>query len=693
MRQALRSAVAVGRRGLIEPLDVGANAQADGSRASFLAAAILILTLGFVLVDVRLAAVHPDYVAPMSGYACLAVAYALSRTRWHRIGAVLVIAMFPAVAFLIALTSGRVEALQFLVLSPALAALLSSVRGVAVVTLANALGLALLPYFVPHESRLASNVELLTLNLDAGALAALFLVYRTHSERTRQRELSAQAERLRLALEAAQMGTWDLLLGEPRFGADARSRAILGLESERAPQHAEAYLERVHPEDREQVQREVRRLLTGELASFHMELRLLLPKQEARWCEVSGQVVQQGEDGRPLRVIGTLLDVTRGRELELQLRQAQKMEAVGRLAGGIAHDFNNLLTVILGNAELLARKCPEQAREVRPITAAAQSASTLTRQLLAFSRRSVLRPRAVDLNAAVQSSAEMLRRLIGEDVRVSLALDVALWRVRADPAQVQEVLLNLATNARDAMPHGGSLRIETRNVSRDEPRAGALRSAPAGDFALLAVADDGTGMTDDVRARIFEPFFTTKEVGRGTGLGLSMVFGIITQLGGAVDVDSAPGEGARFRLFFPRAEGDVAPDSHRERRAGGGTERLLIVEDEQSVREVCVRALRAGGYDVRVAESAQQARELLRSEGPPELAILDLVLPGERGTEFARELRRLHPSVSVLFVTGYAPEEVTQELAAPVLKKPFLPAELLAEVRAVLDLRRARQRA
>jgi signal transduction histidine kinase len=377
------------------------------------------------------------------------------------------------------------------------------------------------------------------------------------------------------------------------------------------------------------------------------------------------------------------------RGLEEQLRQSQKMEAVGRLAGGIAHDFNNLLMVIMGHGELLRRGLPPEdprLRKVQHIMGASERAARLVRQLLAFSRKQVLEPQVLDLNALVADTARMLRPLLGEDVKVVTRLDPALGRARVDPAQVDQVLMNLAVNARDAMPRGGTLTLETANV--DSPAAGAV--AP-GRYVCLTVRDTGHGMDEKTRAQAFEPFFTTKGGSGGTGLGLSMVYGIVQQSGGHVSLESEPGRGSSFRILLPRVSGAGAPAEPAAARAlPASGETVLVVEDEPSLRSLACEMLEAHGYCALGAGSGEEALGLaVRHAGPIHLLLTDVVMPGLAGPALAERFAVIRPHARVLFMSGYAGDDLArrglEDDAAPVLTKPFTADLLGRRVREALE--------
>jgi signal transduction histidine kinase len=386
-------------------------------------------------------------------------------------------------------------------------------------------------------------------------------------------------------------------------------------------------------------------------------------------------------------------------ERESELRQSQKMEAIGRLAGGVAHDFNNLLTAISGYAELLLAELPagdpkhEFADE---IARAAERAAALTHQLLVFSRRQVLVPEVLDLNAVVGEMDKMLRRLIGEDVELDTALSPTLGQVRADRGQLEQVLLNLAVNARDAMPRGGRLTIETANVQALRSAAEPGVSLAPGAYVRLCVADTGQGMSPATQARVFEPFFTTKEPGRGTGLGLATVYGIVKQSEGHIAVDSEAGRGTAFRIYLPMVAAR-APDLDRPSRLRGmptGAETILLVEDEAAVRALTRTVLDSSGYTVLEASRPEEALRLSDEHaGPIHLLLTDVVLPGMSGRAISEQLTRRRPGVPVLYMSGYADHAIVRagvfEPDVALLRKPFTPATLAQKVRQILDARRA----
>jgi two-component system cell cycle sensor histidine kinase/response regulator CckA len=412
------------------------------------------------------------------------------------------------------------------------------------------------------------------------------------------------------------------------------------------------------------------------------------------WIVENVSLLGSEDDGEEI-LLGTVFDMTDRRRLEEQLLQSQKMEAVGRLAGGIAHDFNNLLTAVAGYSELLLRELPEgdplreSAEEIRQ---AGNRAAALTQQLLAFSRRQVLEPRVLDLNAVITGMERMLRRVIGEDVELMTALDPELWRARADPGQIEQAILNLVVNARDAMPRGGRLTLETANVELDEKFAGHYATIHPGPHVMLAVSDTGVGMDADLQARLFEPFFTTKEHGKGTGLGLSTTYGIVKQSGGSIWVYSEPGHGTTFKIYLPRCEEPLedraVPPPARE--AAPGTETVLLVEDEPEVRRLVEKLLRLKGYRVLSAASPAEAVTISkRHEAAIELLLTDVIMPGMNGRELSRVLAANRPRMRVLYMSGYTDAAMSQQGILPpgtaFLSKPFTPEALSRKVRDVLD--------
>ena len=439
---------------------------------------------------------------------------------------------------------------------------------------------------------------------------------------------------------------------------------------------------------------------TGKVA---YQSRLVSRGETEFWIELYAFPLRDQETGAVTGVIEYSRDITEIkatenalRQRDEQLRQASKMEAVGRLAGGVAHDFNNILTVILGECELLRQQLPEKdpmVEEVRGIMEAARRAASLTQHLLAFSRKQVLRPQPIDINTVVGDMDRMLRRVLGEDIDLVTILRPGLSTVEVDPNQLEQVILNLAANARDAMPRGGSLTIETANVDLDEDYIQQHVDTLPGPHVMLAISDTGVGLDEEAKSHMFEPFFTTKEVGRGTGLGLSMVYGIIKQSRGHIWVYSEPGQGTTFRIYFPRVDrppqGLTEPPALRE-MAPGGTETILLVEDEEEVRKVVCRMLEKAGYRILAAADPKEALRLSRDyQAPIHLLFTDVVMPGMSGRELANRILAQRPQAKILFTSGYTENAILHhgvlDQGISFINKPFKYNILVKKVREVLD--------
>ncbi len=532
----------------------------------------------------------------------------------------------------------------------------------------------------------------------AGNVIGLVGIARDVTERKQAEEAVRQSEELlRQAVRVANLGIFDHDQLTDTIYWSPEQRAIFGWVEERTSTLSD-FVAMLHPEDRERIAAAIRRAHdpAGD-GVFSVEQRVIRSDGEVRWLVTRSQTFFEGEGEarRPVRTVGAVYDATEWKRLEEQFRQAQKMEAVGQLAGGVAHDFNNLLTVINGLSELAFHQLrrDDPARElIAEALQAGERAAALTRQLLAFSRKQVLQPQVVDVNVALGGLSKMLLRLLGEDIGLRLEADAALGLVKVDPGQFEQAVINLAVNARDAMPGGGRLTVATRNAELGEGCAGRHPDARPGRYVLVAVSDTGHGMDAATRARIFEPFFTTKGPGRGTGLGLAMVYGFVKQSGGHVEVESEVGRGTTFKVYLPRSD-ETAPSglpAPGPLTLPGGRETILLVEDQDAVRAFARHVLLAGGYTVLEARDGEEAlRVAQQCPGPIDLLVTDVMMPRMSGPHLAEQLARDRPGLRVLFVSGYADEALTRcgvtEAGPAFLAKPFNPAGLARKVRAVLD--------
>jgi two-component system, cell cycle sensor histidine kinase and response regulator CckA len=524
---------------------------------------------------------------------------------------------------------------------------------------------------------------------DLALVERLTRLYALAVERLRHEAVvRASVAALEEAQRIAHCGSWDLDLTTREVHWSAEMCRIFGLPPDTPMTYRKAQT-LIAAEDFLAAGEALRRpVATGKI--YSAEHRVTRADGSQRVVHVEGELVCD-RTGSPVRVAGTAHDITEYRRLEEQFRQSQKMEAIGRLAGGVAHDFNNLLTVINGYGELVLDNLGERdplrayAQEIRT---AGDRAADLTRQLLAFSRRQLLQPQVLQLNTAIAQIENMLRRLLGEDVALQVSLDPELGRVRVDPGQVEQVVVNLAVNARDAMPNGGRLCIETANVQLDEDYTRKRAGVQPGPYVMLAVSDSGSGMDAETQRHIFEPFFTTKPKGQGTGLGLSTVYGIVKQSGGEVRFYSEAGRGTTFKVYLPRVDVPEERVPEAALPAPGAGQTILVVEDEDAVRSLTCTILESAGYTTLAAANAEEALEIDGNAGALHLMVTDVVMPGRSGRELALRMVELRPALPVLYVSGYTGNAVVQhgvqDDGIHFLQKPFSPRALLTAVAAIL---------
>jgi PAS domain S-box-containing protein len=531
-----------------------------------------------------------------------------------------------------------------------------------------------------------------------GMLVLAFLLWeRIHKEKALRQDLASKAnmeqalrhseERLSLIARATHDVVWEWEVEHDRVEWSDALYSTFGYHPAEVRSETSWWFERIHPDDRGRVRASFEKCLRGSDNYWSSDYRF--QRGDGSYAPVFDRAfISRDGTGRAVRATGAKADFTDHQALEEQLRQAQRLESLGRLAGGVAHDFNNLLTVIHGNASLLLeryRRGSMEHEEVSEIQRAADRASELTRQLLAFSRKQVLQPRTLNLTRNVRDMERMFRRLIGEDIHLVTDLDPDLWNVRADPGQIEQVVLNLVINARDALRSDGSLIVRSRNLTVKEPFSptGSF-TIPAGEYVALYVVDDGSGIPPHVLPHIFDPFFTTKPMGVGTGLGLATVYGIVKQTNGYVWAGSEVGVGTTMHILLPRSATDVteatpgAPTTNGARSTGT----VLIVEDEAAVRDLAARVLRRSGFGVLEAAHGADALRLIGDRRVNvDLVLCDVVMPGMTGTELAEKIRTRAPQTKIIFMSGYTEDEIIRRglLTSQVafIEKPFSPAQLL----------------
>ena len=508
-------------------------------------------------------------------------------------------------------------------------------------------------------THLDTSMATSSITLPDGAIGALAMVRDVSRERRMEAELRETNERLELALAVGQMGTWEWTVGTTLANGSRQLREILGLDASVQLTDPEKFYATVHPDDITALRASFDAYISaGANGQFVNNFRILRPDGTVRWVRSAGGSVTTPAGEK--RILGTLVDFTESRALEQQLQQAQQLESIGRLAGGVAHDFNNLLTAILACVTIAEMaNAPELAEEVSVIRTAAERGADLTRQLLAFARKQVIELTTLDLNTIIRNLAGVLRRLVGEDVILDLVLADELWATRAGASQLEQVIVNLAVNARDAMPKGGPLRIATSNVTVEGSHE-AIAIRP-GEYVVLTVTDRGTGIDARSLPHVFEPFYTTKHT--GTGLGLASSYGIVQQLGGDIRVQSELGVGTTFTVYFPRERSAVqtvsaAPAIPSTRRASST---VLLVEDDELLRRVIARGLVESGYQILVAGDGEEALAVAsRHDGPIDVVVTDVVMPKLSGRELAAQMRAIRPSTKVLYTSGYSDQIIAR---------------------------------
>jgi two-component system, cell cycle sensor histidine kinase and response regulator CckA len=509
-----------------------------------------------------------------------------------------------------------------------------------------------------------------------------------------QEALRESRQRLELALTGADLGLWDWNLTTGKAVWSERMVGILGYSQARIEHDLRSWKKQVHPEDWPEVSEMFNRHIEGSLPSFEVQYRNRRVSGGWKWIQARGKIVEWDEEGRPTRMTGTALDITESKTLEDQVLRSQKMEALGTLGGGIAHDVNNLLQIILGQADMLVQRGGMNEKSLKSLQAirrATQNGAQLVKRILTFSRKAEAQMRPIDLSEEVRRVEELLRRTIPKMIAIEMSLEDDLWKIDADTSQLEQILLNLAVNAKDAMPEGGRLVFETRNAKISKEYCALHPEFSAGRYVMLAVSDTGQGMERAVSDRIFEPFFTTKQPGEGTGLGLSTVFGIVKSHGGHTHCYSEPDVGTTFTIYFPVAEMDLPTEAVDSGEIpAGGTETILLVDDEEAVRTLGAEMLELAGYSVLAAANGREALKVYGGKKEEiSLVILDLVMPEMSGRMCLEKLLRMDPDARILIASGYSSNGPTQDALASgatgFISKPFDLKQILLAVRKSLD--------
>jgi PAS domain S-box-containing protein len=539
------------------------------------------------------------------------------------------------------------------------------------------------------------ELDIVPLANEAGDVKHFVLIQREITDRRRAEDAVRVSEtRFRLIADAAEKTVWDWDIAEGHWWWSDGMAEAFGHYPDRNATDPTFWREHVHPDDQARLDENFEKLLLGEIDASHEQYRFR--RADGTWAHVEDHAYPiHDSEGRIIRIIGSMADISDRLDMEERLRQSQKLEAVGQLTGGVAHDFNNLLTIIMGNTEMILDSLDEASpsRRFAGATAAATDrAAELTNRLLSFSRKQMLQPRVLDVNSVIADFEDMLRRTLGEDTDIKIHLGDKIWPAEIDPAQIEAALLNLAINARDAMPCGGLLTIETANVVVDDVCVSNETDLVAGQYIVIAVSDTGHGIPKDQISQVFQPFFTTKAIGKGTGLGLSMVHGFVKQTGGHIQIYSEVNEGTTVKLYFPRSFGDHEEQkkTSHERSLQGGHETILVIDDDALILQQLMAQLTGLGYRVVTASAGPPALEILRAESDIDLLLTDVILPGGmNGRQIADAALAIHPGLKILYSSGYSENAIVPDgrLEADVnfLGKPYRRSELAAMVRKALD--------
>ncbi|MGD2090896.1 MAG: response regulator [Candidatus Aminicenantes bacterium] len=625
----------------------------------------------------------------------LAIGFWLNRRGHYRWAAFLTV-VFLSTSILAStmLNPGNIRYLFVMIMPVLLGSMLFPLRGILLLGASILAGMVVLPVLIPHITFAAVIVPMAFFSTLTGLLL-MFIHYRDRLEALRQEELAKKEAQYRSLVEN---------INEVIYTADRDGRFtyISPVVEQITKFKVKEFIGRhfstfIFPGDLPLVEANFRNVLNG--TSEIYEFRVVDKNNQILYIRTYAQLLM--ENHQPVGIIGVFTDITEHQQLQDQLHQAQKMESVGRLAGGVAHDFNNLLTVIIGYCQMLSddtKDNPAATSMVTGIHRAAERATSLTQQLLAFSRKQIIQPKRLNINELIVNLEKMLRRLIGEHIVLTTRREAEPGIIKVDPAQLEQVLMNLAVNARDAMPRGGKLTIETSNIYLDDAYCRLHGEVVPGDYVMLSISDTGCGMDEKTEENIFEPFFTTKEPGKGTGLGLSTVYGIVKQSGGHIGFYSQLNKGTTFNIYFPLAvDAEAAEYKANEQKtmepeSVEGSESLLVVEDQDNLREMMVESLKLYGYSVNAAQNGAEALEICQQKQQSfDLLITDVVMPEMNGKELAEKIARQSPGIKTLYISGYAEDTIGDHNILLeglfFLPKPFSPTALAQKVRYILDNR------